>query len=125
MNCERLLDEHVFPRFERGRGERGVRVVPGGNEHRVDRRVRENVVRVGRVGSEVVFLAHALRGDPARGRHGNQVAAMPRERYEEFLRKTAGSDEANAWCGAVARSRLRRCFNWMRLRYLGILEKDA
>ncbi len=102
MNCERFLDEHVLASFERGRREPGMRVVPSGNEHRIDRRVRQDIVRVGRVGTEAKFLAHAFRGDPARGHHGDQITSLPRERDEEFLREAAGADEANA--GLLPRS---------------------
>ena len=125
MNRQRLLDEYVLPRLKGGRRERGMRVVPGGNEHRVHLRVPDDVPRVGRVRTEAELLAHALRGDPTRRRHRNQPAALPCGPDQELLRKTACPDEADADTSGRAGRRVRRLFDCTGRRCLGILEKDA
>src|SRR5208283_1861218 len=125
MDRQRLFDEDVLARFERGRRERRMRVVPGGNEHGVDGPVREDLVCIGRVRLEPEFLARALRCNSPCGHDRKQVTSLPGIRDEKLLREAAGTDERNArfvW-GGVNRSRRR--FNGLCRWDLRVLEKDA
>ena len=96
---ERLLDEHRLARAQRTRGERGVRVVPGHDEHDVDVRVVDHGVEVGGGRGEPelalgVGRRQRRRGDDVGQRHVLallQVRQQHRRRVVARRRRTPGA----------------------------------